>query len=151
MKIPASLKSMRPVEIVCFVLFMIYIVFPINTPEILAPYFDSALGMVVLFIATVALFIYTNPILGVLFIFVAYEILRRSSGSADNNRAVIMKYTPTQVAKDEDLRKMNAGVEKTVEEEVIEVRAPIGKPQPTEYVVTTFKPVAEKLEGASLV
>jgi hypothetical protein len=151
MKIPASLKSMKPVEIVLFVAFMIYIVFPIKTPELLAPYFDSALGMVVLFVATIALFVYTNPILGVLFIFVAYEILRRSSGSAGNNRAVIMKYTPTQVAKDEDLRKMNPVVEKTVEEEVIEVRAPIDKPQPTEYVVTTFKPVAEKMEGASLV
>lgn len=151
MKIPASLKSMSPVEIVCFVVFMIYIVFPIGTPEFAAPYFDSALGMVVLFIVTIALFVYTNPVLGVLFIFVAYEILRRSSGSAGNNRAVIMKYTPTQVEKDEDLRKMNQVVEKTVEEEVIEVRAPIDKPQPTEYVVTAFKPVAEKMEGASLV
>jgi hypothetical protein len=46
---------------------------------------------------------------------------------------------------------MNPVVEKTVEEEVIEVRAPIGKSEPTEYVMTTFKPVAEKLEGASVV
>lgn len=151
MKIPASLKSMRPVEIVLFVVFMIYIVFPIGTPEMLAPYFDSALGMVFLFAVTMALFVYTNPILGVLYIFVAYEVLRRSSGSAGNSRAVIMKYTPTQVAKDEDLRKMNPVVEKTVEEEVIEVRAPIGKSEPTEYVMTSFKPVAEKLEGASVV
>ena len=151
MKIPASLKSMRPVEIVLFVAFMIYIVFPIDTPTIVAPYFDSALGMVFLFAVTLALFVYTNPILGVLYIFVAYEVLRRSSGSAGNSRAVIMKYTPTQVAKDEDLRKMNPVVEKTVEEEVIEVRAPIGKSEPTEYVVTSFKPVAEKLEGASIV
>uniref|UniRef100_A0A6C0KGY7 Uncharacterized protein n=1 Tax=viral metagenome TaxID=1070528 RepID=A0A6C0KGY7_9ZZZZ len=151
MKIPASLKSMRPVEIVLFVAFMIYIVFPIGTPETLAPYVDSALGMVLLFAVTVAMFVYTNPLLGVLFIFVAYEVLRRSSGSAGNSRAIIMKYTPTQVAKDEDLRKMNPVVEKTVEEEVIEVRAPIGKSEPTEYIVTSFKPVAEKLEGASVV
>jgi hypothetical protein len=151
MKFPASLKSMSPVEMVLFVAFIVYIVFPMKTPEMLAPYFDSALGMIVLFCITVSLFVYTNPVLGVLYIFVAYEVLRRSSGSADNSRAVIMKYTPTQAAKDADLQMMNPSAEKTVEEEVIEVRAPIGKTLPTEYVVTSFKPVADKLEGASLV
>ena len=151
MKIPAVLKSMRPVEMVFFVIFVLYIIFPIKTPDMLAPYIDSSLGMVALFCITVALFVYSNPVLGVLYIFVAYEVVRRSSGAAGNQRAVIMKYTPSQAEKDVDLRNMNPSVAKTVEEEVIEVRAPIGKPLPTEYVVTTFKPVSEDLTGASLV
>jgi hypothetical protein len=107
--------------------------------------------MVALFCITVSLFVYTNPILGVLYILVAYEVMRRSSSNKGNTKAIIMEYTPSQATKDVSMHNMNPVVEKTVEEEVIEVRAPIGKPQPTEYVSTTFKPVADKLEGASLV
>ena len=155
MKIPSmkmlSVKMMSPLESVLFVLFILYIVFPIKTPAFMAPYIDSSFGMLVLFCITVALFVYTNPILGVLYILVAYEALRRSSVSAGPSRAVVMEYTPSQATKDVQLRAMNPVVEKTVEEEVIEARAPIGKAMPTEYVVTSFKPVADKLEGASMV
>jgi hypothetical protein len=64
---------------------------------------------------------------------------------------VIVENTPTQEKKDVDLRLMNPPKEKTIEEEVIEVRAPIGKSVPTEYINSSFKPVTDKLEGASLV
>lgn len=151
MKIPEALSKMSIMEMVLFVAFLLYVVLPIKTPGFLAPYIDSVFGMVVLFCITVSLFVYTNPILGVLYILVAYEVLRRSSSNKGNTQAVIMEYTPSQETKDADIRNMNPAVEKTVEEEVIEVRAPIGKQQPIEYVSTSFKPVADKLEGASLV
>jgi hypothetical protein len=151
MKIPAALSKMSIFEMVLFIIFLLYVVLPVGTPVFLAPYVDSVLGMVVLFCITIALFVYTTPILGVLYILVAYEALRRSSSTRGNTKAIIMEYTPSQANKDSDMKTMNPVVEKTVEEEVIEVRAPIGKSQPTEYVTTSFKPVAEKLEGASMV
>jgi len=151
MKIPSALSKMSIIEMVLFVAFILYVVLPINTPNFLAPYIDSVFGMVVLFCITVSLFVYTNPVLGVLYILVAYEVLRRSSTNKGVKNAVIMEYTPSQSTKDADLRSMNPSSEKTVEEEVIEIRAPIGKQQPTEYVSTSFKPVSDKLEGASLV
>lgn len=151
MKIPSALSKMSIIEMVLFVAFILYVVLPINTPKFLAPYIDSVFGMVVLFCITVSLFVYTNPVLGVLYILVAYEVLRRSSTNKGVKNAVIMEYTPSQSTKDADMRSMNPSVEKTVEEEVIEIRAPIGKQQPTEYVSTSFKPVSDKLEGASLV
>lgn len=150
MKIPAALSKMSIFEMVLFILFLLYVVLPIGTPSLLAPYIDSPVGMVVLFCITVSLFVYTNPLLGVLYILVAYEVLRRSSSTSGNTKAIIMEYTPSQSTKDSDMKTMNPVVEKTVEEEVIEVRAPIGKSQPTEYITTSFKPVAEKLEGASM-
>jgi len=152
MKIPAALSKMSIFEMVLFIAFILYAVLPIRTPGFLAPYIDSIFGMVVLFCITVSLFVYTNPILGVLYILVAYEVLRRSSSNKGNSKAVIMEYTPSQATKDTDMGNMNPVVEKTVEEEIIEVRAPIGKPQPTEYIETSFKPVADKLmDGASMV
>jgi predicted membrane protein len=151
MKIPAALSKMSIFEMVLFIIFLLYVVLPIKTPAFLAPYIDSALGMVILFCITVSLFIYTNPLLGVLYILVAYEVLHRSSSSHGNTKAIIMEYTTSQANKDSDMKTMNPLVEKTVEEEVIEVRAPIGKSHSTEYITTSFKPVAETLEGASMV
>jgi hypothetical protein len=151
MKIPEALSKMSIFEMVLFILFLLYIVLPIGTPDMLASYIDSPVGMVVLFCITISLFVYTNPILGVLYVLVAYEVLRRSSSTSGNAKAIIMEYTPSQLTKDSDMKTMNPVVEKTIEEEVIEVRAPIGKSQPTEYITTSFKPVAEKLEGASMV
>jgi predicted membrane protein len=151
MRVPPALLKMSIFEMVLFIGFILYIVLPIRTPGVLAPYIDSIFGMIVLFCITVSLFVYTNPILGVLYILVAYEVMRRSSSNKGNTKAIIMEYTPSQMTKDADMHKMNPTVEKTVEEEVIEVRAPIGKAQPTEYIATSFKPVADKLEGASLV
>ena len=151
MKIPEALSKMSIFEMVLFIIFLLYVVLPIGTPAFLAPYIDSVLGMVVLFCITVSLFVYTTPVLGVLYILVAYEVLRRSSSNRGNTKAIIMEYTPSQSNKDTDMKNMNPSIEKTVEEEVIEIRAPIGKSQPTEYITTSFKPVADNVEGASMV
>ena len=121
-----------------------------NTPDFLASYIDSPLGMIVIFCVTVFLFLYTNPVLGVLYIFVAYELLRRSSNVTA--RTAIVQYTPTQANKDADLRAMNPPKERTLEEEVIDIRAPIGKSPSIEFVTSDFKPVADKtIPGASLI
>ena len=47
---------------------------------------------------------------------------------------------------------MNPPQHKTLEEDVVEQRAPIGRAPPTQYVNSDFKPVADKmLPGASMV
>jgi hypothetical protein len=149
MKVPLSLRTMSVLEMTLLAIMIIYIVLPLRTSAWLAPYVASPLGMVVLFCITISLFVYTNPVLGVLYILVAYEALRRSTSIA--GKVVIVENTPSQEKKDIDLRLMNPTKEKTIEEEVIEVRAPIGKSVPTEYINSSYKPVADKLEGASLV
>lgn len=78
MKLPAILKSISLIEIVVILIFILYIVFPVPTPGGIAPYVESPLGMVSILIVLVYLFLNSNPILAVLFIFVGYELLRRS-------------------------------------------------------------------------
>ena len=140
---------MHPIEIVFAILFILYIVLPVHLPYSFAPYVDSSLGMIVLFCITVSLFLYTNPILGVLYIFVAYELLRRSANVTGKTN--IMQYTPSQDKKDAEFREMNPPREVSLEEEVISVKAPVGHSDPSVYVSSSFKPVSEKLEGASMV
>lgn len=149
MKLPASLKSVSIYEYCLFIIFVVYIVFPIETPLHIATYLDSALGMAIMFCITLYLFLYSNPVLGILYVFVAYEILRRSSTAT--GRVAIMNHTPSQPKKDAELRAMNPPQERTLEEDIVAVRAPIGRSEPSVFSESSFKPVADNVGGASLI
>jgi hypothetical protein len=158
-------QKMSAPEYVLLGVFIIYILFPISTPIEIASFIDSPLGYVGIFIITLLLFVYTSPILGVLYIFVAYELIRRSSfqGSVKQNAQRLSgenstQYMPTHVPKvvttqsekDTEMASMNPSRETTLEEEIVELRAPIGKSDPVKYTESSFKPVADKLIGASM-
>jgi hypothetical protein len=141
-------------DILLLTVFIIYIVFPVETPSFLAPFVDSPLSLVVLFAIAVGLFVYKNPVLGVLFIFVAYELLRRNNRSdppspivnstkhmANRVPAAIPK---TQIEKDVQMISLNPPVEKTLEEEVVAKEAPMGKSHAPIYTESSFQPVADR-------
>jgi hypothetical protein len=152
-------------EFALLIAFIVYILFPISTPQVIAPFIDSPLGYVGIFVITLLLFVYTSPILGVLYIFVAYELIRRSSaqGSSKQNPQQLTgtnstQYMPTHVPKvvltqsekDVEMATMNPTAETTLEEEIVQLRAPIGKSDPVKYTESSFKPVADNLIGASM-
>jgi len=145
-----DLKSISPLEILLFILFVVYIVFSIPTPFFLIPLLDSPLGLAIIIMTTLYLFLYTTPILGILSIFVAYEMLRRSSNVTGSTP--ILKYTPTQVKKDKYMKEMNPPSHVlTLEEEIVKQMAPIGKSDPSTYIDTSYKPIADKLiDGVAL-
>jgi len=143
-----SVKSFTKVDYALIVVFILYIVFPVETPDLLIPIIDSSLGMLSIFIITLYLFFYVNPVVAIVYIFVAYELIRRSSNKS--GRVTIMEYTPSQKKKDLEMKQMNPKVIETLEEEVILQMAPIGKSKDNEYVNTTFKPVADKIKEGSM-
>jgi hypothetical protein len=149
MEIPKILKSFTNLELILLGCFIVYVVFPISTPSFLAGFIESSLGMLLLFLVTIFLFFYTNPILGVIFIFVAYELLRRSSNIS--GRTAIIKHTPSQLKKDIEMASMNPPKRESLEEEIVEKMAPIGKSDMSIYTPSSFKPVAESVGTASLV
>ena len=149
MEIPKILKSFNNLELILLSCFVIYIVFPISTPSFLAGFIESSLGMLPLFLVTIFLFFYTNPILGVIFVFVAYELLRRSSHLI--GKAAIIQHTPSQLKKDIEMSSMNPPKRETLEEEMVEKMAPVGKSELSIYTPSSFKPVAESVGSASLV
>jgi hypothetical protein len=81
MKLLNKLNEFTPLDIVLLIVFVIYIILPIQTPSSVAILINSPLGMLSIFEITLALFLYTNPILAVVYIFVAYELLRRSQNA----------------------------------------------------------------------
>jgi hypothetical protein len=154
-------NKLSPIDYGLLVVFIMYIVFPVPTPEGLAPYIDSPIGLVFMFVVTISLFVYTHPLLGILYIFVVYEVLRRNHHAAPESQIPlgtmqmatrVPKPLPSQSEKDAQLQSMNTHTGPSLEEEVISVRAPIGKGDlPGAMVETSFHPVADKSTiGASM-
>uniref|UniRef100_A0A6C0JHJ7 Uncharacterized protein n=1 Tax=viral metagenome TaxID=1070528 RepID=A0A6C0JHJ7_9ZZZZ len=149
MDISTIVKSLSTVEMILLVGFIIFIVSPISIPSFLAGIFDSSLGMLMLFVIILFLFFYVNPILGVVFIFVSYEILRRSAQFT--SRTTIMQHTPSQEKKNNQMKAMNPVKSESLEEEMVNKMAPVGHSDISVYTTSTFKPVADKVGSASLV
>jgi len=149
MKIPEVFKTLSKLEITLLAVFVLYLVLPIPTPTLLSGVVDSPLGMLAIFIVTLYLFFYTNPILAIIYVFVAYELLRRSS--IVTGRVAMIQYTPSQAKRDIQMKAMNPPQTNTLEEEVIKQMAPIGHSDPAVYVMSSYKPVADNVNGASLV
>lgn len=172
----SAFTNFKVSEMVLLLLFIIYIMFPIATPDTMKPIFSSAVGLLLLFAVTVSLFIYTNPILGVLYIFVAYELIRRSSNGANymntpnterfgkesrrvhfENEQVpeqpvstIPDHNPLEIVQPRAPEAPNSFAYKTLEEEIVEVRAPVGQSDPIQFSASSFQPVANTVKNASM-
>jgi len=157
------LKKVKPVEILVFIVFALYLVFPVTTPSTLSPYIESPLGLLVLFCAMIAMFVYTTPVLGILFVFVAYTLLRRSA--TVRNKAHYVQQTKETGAKKRDVQKqvdaatpptetprtvdIKIKQETTLEEEVVQERAPIGRSEPVNFLHSSYKPVSTNVAGSA--
>jgi hypothetical protein len=151
MKFP-SINSVSPLEVVLFVVFLLYLIFPIPTPAFLIPYVNTNLGIAVIVILAIYMLLYTTPILGVLTLIVAYELLRRSSNGLVRPKVPLVRHTPSQPRKDKEMAQLNPTKEISLEEEVVNQMAPVGQsPVLGEVLDTPFKPRQEKLEGVSAV
>jgi hypothetical protein len=152
MKLSDFTKSFTPLEITALVIFAIYIVFPFRTPGFIATIVNTPIGLFSILIVTLYLFFYTNPILGVVYIFVAYELLRRSSlVQPQGGDAYMVKHTPSEDKRQDEMVKMNPVHNVTLEEDVIKTMAPAQTfNKDVMGFSTDFKPVAERVTGASL-
>lgn len=163
--------KLKPLEVVLFVLFIFYLVFQIKTPKFLSQWLNNPIGVVVVLILALYVFLYTNPVLGILSIFVAYELIRRS-GEIYNKELPNGLISPSSTYLTDFSRSLNkedtnninvvshgSSLDEPVntivptnsinlEEEVIKQMAPIGGSSSLEYVVTQFKPISENTHNA---
>jgi len=147
MKLLNMFNSLSNLETALLVVFVFYLTMPIDTPAFLAKSVDSSMGMLVMFTLTVYLFFYTNPLIAILYVFVAYELLRRSS--EETGRVSMVKFTPTQAKKDSKMASMNPTKSSSLEEDMVNKMAPIGHSDVSVYTNSTFKPVSEDVGTAS--
>jgi hypothetical protein len=135
-------------ELVLVILFIVYLVLGLNTPEPVAGLVDSLAGKVIIILVVIYLFMHANPILAVLGLFVAFDLMRRSSLST--GIAALQQYAPSEIKKSSQFTAFNQ-FPYTLEQEVVAKMAPISK---SGYSINqaSYKPLLDNThEAASIV
>jgi hypothetical protein len=126
------------------VIFIIYIVFNVPTPEPIASLIDSTLGYVIIIALFALMAVNLNPIVTLVGVFAIYLLFKRSSISTGS--LAMTKFLPSENLKGQYLNAFNQ-FPVTLEEEVVQQMAPL-QPGPA-MGPKTFKPVMDNLYDAT--
>jgi hypothetical protein len=129
------------------ILFIIYLIMGYKTPEVVAGVVDTLVGKIVIFITVITLFMHANPILAVLSLFVAFDLIRRSS--AVTGIDALKKYLPTEEKKSSQFTAFNQ-YPYTLEQEVVKKMAPIVQ-SGSSLSKASYMPTLENLHDASTI
>jgi hypothetical protein len=132
-------------ELVLVVLFIIYLIMGLKTPEPVAGLVDTLVGKIVIFITIIYLFMHANPILAVLALFVGFDLIRRSSIVTGID--ALQKFAPTEEKKSSQFTAFNQ-FPYTLEQEVVSKMAPIMK-SGFSLSQASYKPLLDNLYDAS--
>ena len=87
MKTSSLFKKENAGELVLAILFIIYLIMGYQTPEPVASMLDSLVGKIVMFVIVIYMFMNHNAVLAVLALFVAFDLIRRSSATTGDTRS----------------------------------------------------------------
>ena len=133
-------------QLILTVLFIIYLVMGYNLPSGVASVVDSPIGKIVVAIVALLLFAYSNPVLGVLGIFVAYHLIK--GASIKTGMAGLEAYYPTEEKKWSPFTAIHQ-FPYTLEQEVVKDMA--SQKFNTNYVKAPWRPVLDNTHDASLI
>lgn len=136
------LKSEKSHSVILEVLFVIYILFDIQTPKPFADFVDTSSGKLLVVLVALSMFVAAGPIAGILALLAGYTLIKRSSKNS-------FKYTDgAEEIKMQKLKSYNDNPNTTtLEEEVVADMAPIVRAPCTGRA--TYKPVLDKLNDAA--
>ena len=132
-------------ELVLVILLIVYLILGLKTPEPVANIIDSLVGKIVIFLVVIYLFMHANPILAVLALFVAFDLIRRSS--AATGIYALQKYAPSEEKKSSQFTAFNQ-FPYTLEQEVVAKMAPIMK-SGSSLNTASYKPLLDNTYDAS--
>jgi len=136
------MKSEKSHSLVLDVLFVVYILFNIETPKSIAEFVDTSTGKLVVIFVALTMFA-AGPIAGILAVLAGYTLIQRSGNVTGSS----YKYTDgAEEIKMQTLQSYNDNP-KTLEEQVIADMAPIVRSPDTAQ--STYKPVLDKLNDAA--
>jgi hypothetical protein len=131
-------------ELVLISLFVLYLVMGYQLPEQAARMIDSTIGKTVVVLVALMLFAYSKPILGILALLVAYQLIK--SSSVKTGMAGLEKYYPTETKKWTPFTPTNQ-FDYTLEQEV--VKKMTTQKFNTEYVKAPFRPILDDTHDAA--
>ena len=132
-------------ELVLAILFIVYLVMGYKTPEPIANVIDTLVGKILIFIIVIYLFSNANPILAVLALFVAFDLIRRSSMATGLD--ALQRYAPSEIKKSSQFTAYNQ-FPYTLEQEVVAKMAPIAH-SGSSINQASYKSLLDNLHDAS--
>jgi hypothetical protein len=126
-------------QLVLASLFVLYLIMGFDTPELLANKIDTIYGKILVIVLSLSLFSFTNPILALLGLFVAFDLIKRSA--ITTGTAAISKYVPSEQQKTYDINMYNEAPY-TLEEEIVKTMTPSVKFEGSSST-SSFQPVLD--------
>jgi hypothetical protein len=125
-------------------LFVIFLALGKPVPHEMSRFIETPIGTVLVIAVALSLFAYSNPILAILGIFVAFEMIRRT-GTFES-----YLYVPSEANKWNNVKDITK-VEYTLEQEVIKHMAPIIEPRlMPSFDESAFKPIMDYSHNAAV-
>lgn len=118
------LKKEQQPQLVLGIIFIAYLVLNIQTPGVISQLIDTTFGSIVIMLLALALFMQVNPVIGILGLAVAFEMIRRSN--IDTGSFGVNNYVPNEEKKLRHMKLYNNAdpasntYKKTLEEEIVE-------------------------------
>lgn len=131
-------------ELVLAALLSLYLVMGYQVPEGVATMIDTTFGKIVVVVIALMLFAYSNPVLGILALLVAYQLIK--GASVKTGMAGLEEYYPTEAKKWTPFTPTNQ-FPYTLEQEV--VKNMTTQKFNTEYVKAPYKPILDDTHDAS--
>jgi len=133
-------------QVVLIFLFLIYLVMGYQTPEPLAGMIDTVYGKVFVILIAICLFLYANPVLGVIGFFVAFDLIRRSTMTTGTYG--LERYMPTEQKKATQLSYYNQ-FPYTLEQEMVKKMAPAKAGPELMGSAPSYTPILDNLYDAA--
>ncbi len=130
------MKAEKKHETILTIILAAYILFDVPMPSMLSSVVDTLVGKIILIVLSLTMLVSTNPILGVISLIAAYELVRRSNGHRSSDG--MLHYMQSELAKKNDFSRFN-NFPNTLEEDCVK-KMPETKSQ---YVVPSaeYSPV----------
>lgn len=133
-------------QLVLGVVFILYLLLDAKTPEPIAEYIDTPVGNIVVVLIAISTFYYSNPIVGILGVVVAYEVIRRSK-LASRTKFLVNQVLSNESSKFKTMEKLNVRREISLEEEMVGKMAPLVKYDISSN--TSYKPILDTFHDAA--
>lgn len=133
-------------QLVLSILFVVYLLVGYKMPEGVAQIIDTSIGKIVVAVVSLMLFAYGTPVLGVLGLLVAYQLIQ--SASIKTGMAALEQYYPTEEKKWTPFSPAHQ-FPYTLEQEV--VKNMTTQKFNTEYVKAPWRPVLDDTHDATFV
>jgi len=132
-------------ELSLSIVFIAYLIMGFDTPEPIANIIDTLVGKITIFVIVIYLFINNNPILAVLSLVVAFDLMRRSSMVTGID--ALRKYAPTEEKKSSQFTAFNQ-FPYTLEQEIVKKMTPMVN-SGSSLTKSSYSPILENLHDAA--